>query len=199
MAEKISSKPTLSETQQWMSQAILSSAASLEIATVPERLGVYSSAYIIRLTEVLQSDFKALHAVLGEEAFSRMVVEYLKAYPSRYSNIGEVGIDLSRFLKSHALTQATPFLSSLASLEWDICESFWADDLPPSDFSKLQSLSEEEWGNARFKLDSSVKLVQSDWPILEVWKSSCDEKALSAPSPYPNGSCSTETPRERFK
>ena len=149
-----------------------------EKATAPERLGVYSSGYLIRLTEVLESDFKALHKILGEEAFSQMAVEYLKAYPSRYTNIGEIGRDLSRFLETYTATQTKPLLPALASLEWDVCESFVASDLPPFDFSKIQSLSEDEWSGARFKLDTSVKLIRSDWPIFEIWKSVDEESEI---------------------
>jgi hypothetical protein len=192
------SKPTLSEIQSWMSRVIQNSAPKSGDdlnrewicgdgkATVQERLSVYSSAYIIRLTEVLEEDFKALQKVLGEEAFGLLVVEYLKAYPSRYTNIGEVGRDLPRFLESYASTHTTqmmPFLPALASLEWNVCESFWAKDVAPFDFSKIESLSEDEWSQARFKLDSSVKLVQSDWPIFEIWKNS--EENESEVSKFP--------------
>src|SRR6185437_6980835 len=150
-------RPTLSEIQNWMSQVITNSTKSStteegwswvqedENASRAERVGVYANAYLIRLIEILEEDFQSVHAVLGHANFSKLVVDYLKAYPSRSENVGELGREFSRYLETYSISAEIPYLSALASLEWSICESFWADDLPRLDFSKLQTLSEEKW------------------------------------------------------
>jgi hypothetical protein len=142
-----------------------------EKASREARLSVYTTSYLIRIAEVLESDFKGVHSVLGDEAFTQMTADYLKAYPSRFPNIGEIARNLSLFLESYPATQDRPFLPALASLEWTINESFWAEDLSPLDFSRFENISEEQWNSARFNFDSSVKLLELSWPIYEIWKS----------------------------
>jgi hypothetical protein len=178
---KVLEKPSLSQIQNWMSQVITDShgaeAEGLNWIQTDEkssreaRLSVYSTSYLVRIVEVLESDFKGVHSVLGDEAFVQMTADYLKAYPSRFPNIGEIARNLSLFLESYSATQGKLFLPALASLEWTINESFWANDLSPLDFSKLEDLSEDQWSKACFKLDSSVKLIESSWPVFDIWKS----------------------------
>jgi len=189
---KVLEKPSLSQVQNWMSQVITDS-TEVETeglswiqtdakASREARLSVYSTSYLIRIAEVLESDFKGVHSVLGDEAFTQMTADYLKAYPSRFPNIGEIARNLALFLESYPATQNKPFLPSLASLEWTINESFWADDLSPLDFSKFENLSEEQWNSARFNFDSSVKLLELSWPVYEIWKGSEFKDYPKAPS-----------------
>ncbi|HYF98123.1 MAG TPA: DNA-binding domain-containing protein, partial [Coxiellaceae bacterium] len=47
-----------------------------------ERLQIYQDAYYLRLIGHLKSKYSALQKALGVEDFNKLVVNYLKKYPS---------------------------------------------------------------------------------------------------------------------
>ncbi|MGI9330937.1 MAG: HvfC/BufC N-terminal domain-containing protein, partial [Gammaproteobacteria bacterium] len=71
-----------------------------EKADSATRLQVYFQAYRLRLIDVLQNDFEGLHALLGDEAFSRMVQAYLEEHPSRHPSVRWFGQHLPAFLSA---------------------------------------------------------------------------------------------------
>ena len=149
-------------------------------ASPGERLDIYAEAYFARLLESLSADFESLLRVLGEEAFTRLIADYLKAYPSHEKNIGEVGRHLGSFLKSHDFSEDLPFLPDLALLESAVIESFYADDVPPLPVSILTEISAEEWPLAQFQLDPSVVLLESEWAVGSLWLAQNEEETQLA-------------------
>lgn len=136
---------------------------------VHDRLRVYSNAYFLRLLEVLREEYPAIQKVIGVESFGVLVCDYLKAYPSSSPNIADLGKDLPEFLKTHSISQSFPYLSDLASFERLFLMTVFADRAPDFDSTQLQSLSESEWSEIRFVLDSSVHFFHSTWPVDLVW------------------------------
>ena len=136
-----------------------------------ERLDIYAEGYFARIAESLGTDFSAIKRVVGEDTFLKIVADYLKAYPSRMTNIGEIGSQLAHFLRDHELGQENEYLSELAVLEWAVIESFYANDLPLLSVSHLNKIPENTWPHARFKLDSSVRLLKTHWPVDRLWTS----------------------------
>ena len=214
--------PSLRELQQWMRWILTDPrgvASALESAPVtspyPERycsrarsclamvsdqaplsavarLDIYAEAYFIRIAESLGSDFAALKKDLGDEQFLRLAAAYLKAFPSRVGNIGEVGRHLPKFLRSRLSDgeyEGRPYLSDLARLEWAGIESFYAPDAAPLFPQALTQISTEDWPKVCFKLDPSVRLLGTRWSIEDHWQTRGNEddkapkiQALSAGS-----------------
>lgn len=169
--------PTLNQLQQSLKQEITSShgASVLPFITegrmsAQERVGIYSDAYGTRLFEALKTDFEATCKVLGEEDFYDLTLSYLKEFPSISTSIEEVGVKLPEFIGKHPLGIKIPYMQELATLEWNLVESFYADDLPPFDQTSLNTLSSSVWGEVKLTLDTSIKLLSTSWPILTVWE-----------------------------
>ncbi len=147
----------------------------LEVVDAPplprqDRLDIYAEAYFARLVDSLAKDYEAIHAVLDEDSFRRLVADYLVAYPSHTPNIGEVGMHFPHFLKSSAFAANIPYLSDLATLEWTLIEAFYARVIPRFDPTSLSAVSPEAWASMKLILHPSVTLLRLDWPVDEIWK-----------------------------
>ena len=134
------------------------------------RLSVYAEGYLIRIREALAEVYEAIHHVLGDQVFTEMAKAYAEKHPSHDYNLSLAGRHLPEFLASSPLTGQLPFLPDLARLEWSVCQAFHASDQPPLDASRLQALSTEDWDRARLVFQPSVAVVNSSWPILDIWE-----------------------------
>ncbi len=135
-----------------------------------ERLDIYAEAYFARVLESMKTDFSITARVLGEHSFQKLVSDYLKEFPSRSTNIGEVGRSFSKFISKYTDLKDYPFLEPLAKMEWTLIESFHAENSGTLNPSKLSKLSNENWENIIFKLAPSTKLVRSQWPLDQFWR-----------------------------
>ena len=151
--------------------------------SAPERLSIYAEGYFSRLVESLGADFGALQMSLGEESFSILVADYLRTHPTMTYNIGEVGEKLPGFLARHELGIEYPQLAELASLEWAVVESFYADEhaADPAHLNPLalQSIAPEAWPGARFELAASVRFQLSAHTVERVWRKRHDDAELT--------------------
>ena len=144
-------------------------------ASQESRLGVYAEAYFSRLVEALQADFPRLHWALGQNEFERLVAHYLKAHPSQTFTIGEVGRSLPVFMQSlrgHWIKQSTQrqvLYFQLAQFDWQMIESFYADESTTLNSQDLGTLGEDDWDRISFALDPSVRLISSKFPLKSFW------------------------------
>lgn len=142
------------------------------------RLKIYASAYRARCLESLEDDFKRVRRLIGPERFRNVVFEYIAARPSRSFTLADLGHAFSKFLESHELAQEFLFLEELAALEWAGIESFYADNLPALDSTRLGDVAPETWGKARIGLHPSVRLLEVRWPVRELWERWSDENVF---------------------
>ncbi|MGZ5862044.1 MAG: HvfC/BufC N-terminal domain-containing protein [Methyloceanibacter sp.] len=63
------------------------------------RFGVYRNAYVLRLIEMLSSDYEQLHAYVGDAAFATLTRAYIAAYPSDRKSARDFGRHMPRFLR----------------------------------------------------------------------------------------------------
>jgi hypothetical protein len=61
------------------------------------------------------------------------------------------------------------FLPDLARLEWARVEVFDAPDADPLRLSDLEPLPAAEWPGLRLRLIPACVVVESDWPVHELW------------------------------
>src|SRR5215813_4494003 len=75
----------------------------------PERrLEIYSQMYFWRLVDALREDFPNLSALLGEDAFTKLVEGYVRAYPSEHPSLGRLGRKMALFLSEHRFGDGRP-------------------------------------------------------------------------------------------
>ncbi len=174
------SEPSLRDVQQWMKSRIRpGQAGGTQAATgllnpqrgTPgeDRLAVYATGYLVRMREALAEVYEAVAHVLGEEEFSSLAKAYAARYPSHDYNLSLAGRHLPDLLNSSPLSRDPPFLPDLARLEWQGCEAFHAFHQPPMDLRQFATLPLEAWGEACVVFQPSVGVIESAWPILDLW------------------------------
>lgn len=185
--------PTLRELQLWLkgvltdprgasgalddgsgSHAPRASIATTGSHSLAERLDVYAEGYFARLHEALAEDFRATRRLLGEAPFRAVVIDYLRAHPSRTANLGEVGWALPGFIADHPYGRRIAAAPPLAELERLVIESFYAP------VTQTSESSNDAWETLVVKLDASVRLLDAHHTIEAAWASR-DAEAMRLP------------------
>jgi len=137
----------------------------------PERrLEIYSQMYFWRLVDALREDFPNLAALLDEDAFTKLVEGYVRAYPSEHPSLGRLGRKMALFLSEHRFGDGRPDAADLAALEWARAEVFVELDTaaaPPSVFSPL---SPGQFANARCRLVPSMRVLSLRHDAIALWR-----------------------------
>lgn len=144
-----------------------------------DRVNIYAEMYFARLVDVLKSDFPRVAALLGCDRFHTIMSEYLARYPSTHPSLRYLGRLFPGFLKDCLEAADLPFLSDLAALEWARVEVFDAMDAEPLQVEQLQSIAPDAWPTLKFQVIPACQIIQSEWPVHEIWDVAVAEDALS--------------------
>ena len=145
------------------------------VGTVADRWHVYAHGFLARLEEALGLEYAAISAILGPDAFAALVARYVTVFPPRSFDLAHAGDRLPRFLDFDPLSADLPFLADLARLERAAAVCFTAADAVPLDWEALRALSAEEAAARRVRLAPGVALVESEWPIADLWRCRFDD------------------------
>ncbi len=156
-----------------------------------DRLQIYQGAYLARLVEVLQGDFAALHALLGDAAFQRLAASFVAAHPSRHPNLNPLGRALPAFVARQRRLPARAFAAELATLERAVADAFDAPEFTALTAGALAEVSARRQGRLRLPLNPSVRLLAFRYPVDEVyqaWRDRDDEAGRTWAPPAPGAS-----------
>lgn len=170
--------------QSWLmrgDRAIEDWVAGPNAARVRERIDVYRHAYYARLTEALQTDFKALQAYLGVEQFSALARAYTDALPSRHRSIRWVGRGLADFLSASDPYQFDPLLAEIAAFEWALSLAFDAPDAPVVALDDMAALSAASWPTSCLRFHPSVLRLDLRFNVPSIWRAVVKEGATTEP------------------
>jgi len=134
------------------------------------QLGAYSYAYRARLTEVLASDYPAVHMAIGDDAFAELTAAYIRNYPSQYFSLRDFSRHMPQFMQLHRPVTDQQWLYELASFEWALCEAFDAADAPILTEIFLTGYATEDWPQLRFAVHPSLHRLDFNWNIPEMWQ-----------------------------
>lgn len=84
-----------------------------------QQIQIYQNGYYERIVSAMTQDFPIMLAMLGENAFSSLVRDYISHYPSDDFNLRYIGKNLSVFI----ISKDSSFIaySELAKLEFLMC------------------------------------------------------------------------------
>ncbi len=161
------------------SPAMASELAVTESETFLQRMGIYADAYFLRLLEVFVQDFPRTHQVLGEAFFQKLVASYLREHPSRTHNINEVAAHFSHFVGELALSDELPYLPILIDLEWKLTAQVWTRSFEASSHG-IERMTDTEPDQVFLKLNPSLQLINSAWPLDLMWRHANPEAYVQA-------------------
>lgn len=145
-----------------------------------DRVNIYAEMYYARLVDVLKSDFPRVATVLGCDRFHTIVSEYLALHPSTHPSLRYLGCCFPGFLQDCPASTDLPFLSDLAALEWARVEVFDARDTELLRIEHLQGIAPDAWPTLKFQTIPAFQILQSEWPVHEIWHDAETEEAFSS-------------------
>ena len=144
-----------------------------------QRLRIYFDAYRSRLVEALATDYEALRALMGDDAFGSACHAYVEATPSQFRNVRWYGGGLPQYLRVTPPWAKQPMLHEVAVFEWALTLAFDAPDAPVVGFDELARMPQHAWPVLGFALHPSAHWLElrSNAPSLR--------KATDAGDPLP--------------
>lgn len=134
------------------------------------RLGIYGNAYAIRLVEVLQDNYPALHTLMGDDSNEEMSYAYLEAFPSQHYSVRYFGHKLADFLRNHPFYSKNAVFAEMADFEWALRTAFDSADENTIGIDALQAIPPEQWGEMHFTLHPSVNRLDLKWNVAKLWQ-----------------------------
>jgi Putative DNA-binding domain len=152
-----------------------------------ERLAVYAEAYRLRLLEALETDFVALLARLGADAFRALGLAYIAARPSSHYSLRYFGRHMAEFLAHTPLYADKPLLAELAAFDWALTTAFDAEDDRALTVEDMGAVEPQDWPNLRFRARASVQRLDLHWNAPAIWKAAdSGVEILPAPEQAPH-------------
>lgn len=143
------------------------------LITGKNRLNVYKNTTRTAHLNALSDTFSCCELILGKRYFSQMANIYFKKYPAKSQNLNQYGDLFPDFCKqwidNHIEMEDFAYLPDLALLEYIFEQTYYIKDDSLFDFYAFSSLSEKQQQKVTLKLSNSVNLLQSKYPIFEIW------------------------------
>jgi hypothetical protein len=140
-------------------KSILTSVVSSRKTGRAALFAVYHDAYRMRLAEFLSNDFPILRAHLGDEAFGRLVEDYILSAPSRQRNARWYAARLPEFMSETARWRTNRSAIDLARFERALANAFDAADAALSSIDALADICTEDWPRIAFEFHPSLMLL----------------------------------------
>ena len=134
-----------------------------------QRLQVYRNMFAANHHTALATAFPMVQRLVGEKFFEGLCAVYLRDYPSTSGKLQDYGADFPGLIANNPQAASLGYLADVARLEWARQEAALAPLPRPVGRNIPASLPPAEYQNLRLSLAPSLKLVQSDYPVLDIW------------------------------
>ena len=122
-------------------------------------IGVYDHAYRARLLGILAEDFPALHTLLGDEQFGKVINDFLDDHPSRRRSVRWLGAPLANWLKQTEPWSKLSETADMASFEWALGLAFDATDAEVLDQAGLAATPMDDWPKLSFVFHPALQMI----------------------------------------
>jgi len=145
-------------------------------------LAIYANMYASRLHDTLADDYPKLCVALGDEPFTAVATQYLRAHPPRSFTLRDAGLALPEHLRASA--SAPPWAADLAALERARIEVFDGPDASPLTQAEVIALETELPELVLSWVPSSV-VVPLAWAVDDLWSAIEDGQPAFEPACEP--------------
>lgn len=152
-----------------LAQAILSPTPESNHPLLTEqRLQIYRHHRRASVLGAMQEHYPTILTLVGDDFFAYLVDHYHAQFPSLCADLGRFGHCLGDFLNDFPPAQGLAYLADIARLEWAIHEVYHEADTMPFHPSRLSALAVHDYPQLRFVLNPALRLIRSDYPLLEI-------------------------------
>jgi hypothetical protein len=135
-----------------------------------QHLQVYRHNVFESLTGALKAVYPVVERLVGEGFFRYAAEAYIRRHPPASGNLHDFGGGFAAFLTAFAPAAALVYLPDVARLEWAWHEAFHAADAPALALERLAEVPSARYGELRFTLHPSARLIESEYPCLRIWQ-----------------------------
>ncbi len=135
-----------------------------------ECLAIYQNNVFSNYRTALKAVYPVVERLVGEQFFRHTADCYIHNYPSRSGDLNSYGADFSEFLDTFEPAKQLSYLPDVAHLEWMMELAFHSADHDPFDLIKLSMVPADQYGELRFTLHPSIQLLQSNYPVAQIWQ-----------------------------
>ncbi len=175
---------SLRELQRDFMRAILddSTSASAAAAALPvlcdgfaaaQRLAVYASNARANFSGALELSYPVIRRLVGVDYFEQCARGFQRQHPSRSGDLQPAGALFPAYIDALHRDGEYRYLGDVARFEWLLQEALLAADHVPLDLSKLAGVAPAEYDRLRFLLHPSLRLFDSAYPCLAIWRANC--------------------------
>lgn len=149
---------------------------SSDKTSVTDRLDIYAEGYFSRILDCLSETFARTKKTVGEDFFTMLAAEYLKAHPSIFTSIDEVGRYFPEFLNEMGDERIPLWIPDLANFEWNWVEAFYAPEVSINSNWKEALAANPA---VRLKVNPSVHFISSQFSLDEMIQRIDNDKSVS--------------------
>lgn len=133
------------------------------------RLAIYRHHVFTTLTAALEAIYPVVCRLVHEQFFRYAADQYVRAYPPSGPCLFEYGNSFPTFLADFEPCKHLPYLPDVARLEWALNCATHAEESAALDGSALLRLPTEDLPRLTLRLQPSLALLSSPWPIDQIW------------------------------
>jgi hypothetical protein len=159
---------SLRELQGSFAAALRDPAATCAVLP-PENLSIYRNNSSVAFRSALEIGFPVLRKRVGDDYFRQLVTLYRQSFPSRSGDLHWVGRDFATFLGAYLQGSDYAWLADLARLEWSREQAAVAFVHASIGAEMLARFAPEQLEHLVFKVQPSLELHASDFPIFTIW------------------------------
>lgn len=137
---------------------------------IDRRLDIHRNNVFYSLTSALADLYPVVRKLVGQDFFSATAAAFLRQRPPRRAAMVWFGDEFADFLLEFEHTANLPWLADVARLELALQQSYHAADADPLAPSAFSTLREEALPAVSVELHPSLRLVESGYPVLRVWR-----------------------------
>jgi hypothetical protein len=146
----------------------------------PKRFAVYRNNVVVGLTEALQANFPAVCRLVGEEFFRAMARAFIAVYPPKSPILLDYGMGFAEFIAEFEPAAPLPYLPDVARIERAWTKAYHAREASPLDPGVFAEIPGDRIADLRFAIHPSLRIVQSQFPALTIWRMNVADGVPSA-------------------
>lgn len=135
-----------------------------------ERFAVHRNTVHVGLVDALREAYPVVRAQVGEEFFRAMARAFVQRHKPATPVLARYGEHFADFITGFEPASGLPWLPDLARLERAWSECWSAAEAPALPLTALGTLLPEQLALARFKPHPAARLLQSRWPVADLWE-----------------------------
>jgi hypothetical protein len=140
----------------------------------PRRFAVYRNNVAAGLIGTLKDNYPAVHRIVGDEFFRAMAALFATAHPPSSPIMLDYGAGLADFIEAFEPASSLPYLADVARIERAWIEAYHAPDAASLTAEAFRSVGQERLADIRLTLHPSLRLTQSNYPALSIWRMNVD-------------------------